>query len=131
MPRHVTAGNVFGDGVGKQNMAGPARRRCDTSLNPVLCRWRDVRAAYSRIVAAQKGGDQIIEPIDIRHAVGIGVGKNFALRRGGAGIAGVAQAMISFDGCSAPRELRRDVSRVIGRSVIDEDDFVFGIIEFA
>src|SRR5918996_569760 len=57
MERHVTTRNVFGDRVGEQNMAGTARRRCDASLNPVLCRRRNVRSANSRVVAADKGGD--------------------------------------------------------------------------
>src|SRR4030095_13426428 len=55
LERHVTTGNVFGDRVGQQNVAGTARRRCDTGLNPMLCRWRNVRSAYSRMAAAQKG----------------------------------------------------------------------------
>src|SRR6266850_5246931 len=54
LERHVTTGNMFGNGVGQQNVAGTARSRCDTGLNPMLCRWRDVRSAYSRIAAAQK-----------------------------------------------------------------------------
>src|SRR6266550_9609387 len=39
--------------------------------------------------------------------------------------------MIALVDVAHPRELRRDVSCVISRSVIDEDHFVFGIIEFA
>src|SRR4029453_7675456 len=107
LKRHVTTWNVFGNRVGQQNVAGTAGRRCDTGLNPMLCGWRDVRAAYSRIAAAQKGCNQVIEPIDIRHAVGIGIGEHFALRRCSAGIAGVAQSMIALMDVAHPRELRR------------------------
>ena len=114
MERHVTTRNVFRDDVGEQNVAGTARRRCDTGLDPVFCRWRDVRTACSRIATAQKSADQIIEPIDVRHAVGIGIGKHVALRRCGAGITGVTQSLIALMDVTHPRELRRDVSCIIG-----------------
>src|SRR4029453_5035568 len=80
MKRHVTARNVFGNGIGEQNVTGTAWRRRDTGLNPVLGRRRHVRTAYSGIAAAQESGDQIIEPIDVCHAVRIGISKHFALR---------------------------------------------------
>src|SRR4051812_33215148 len=54
IPRHVTTGNVLGDSVGKQHMARPARRRCHTSLNPML-RWRrDIRPTDACEIAAQQ-----------------------------------------------------------------------------
>src|SRR4030095_7205559 len=68
LERHVTTWNVFGNRVGQQNVAGAARRRCDTGLNPMLCRWRDVRSAYSRIAAAPKSCKHVIETITIRQA---------------------------------------------------------------
>ena len=67
--RHVTAGNMLGDGVCKQNMVWPARRRPNARLNPILCRRRDVRSADSRVIAAQKCANQMVEPILIGHAV--------------------------------------------------------------
>jgi hypothetical protein len=55
--RHVTPGNVFGDGVGEQDVAGAARRRCDTSLDPIL-RWRrNVWPAYAGIIATYQRAD--------------------------------------------------------------------------
>src|SRR5438093_4809362 len=44
---HVTAGNVLGDCVSKQNMAGTAGRGSNARLNPILCRRRDVWSADS------------------------------------------------------------------------------------
>src|SRR5438034_10461616 len=70
--RHVTAGNVLCDYVGKQDMAGSTRGCCDTGLDPILRRWRDVRSTHSRIIAAYEGTDYVIQPIDISHAFGIG-----------------------------------------------------------
>ena len=50
--RHVTTGNVLGDYVCEQNMAGPARRCCHTGLDPVLCRRGHVWPAHSSVMAA-------------------------------------------------------------------------------
>src|SRR5438876_7771147 len=80
---HVTAGNVFGDRVSKQNMTWTAGCRSNARLNPILCRRRDVRSADSGIIAADKCADQIIQPIHICHAVRIGIGEHFTF--GGSG----------------------------------------------
>ena len=87
--RHVTAGNVFGDCVSKQNMTGAAGCRSNASLNPILCRRCDVRSANSGIIAAYKRANQIVEPIHVRHAVRIRIGEHFAIGGGGAGVSGV------------------------------------------
>ena len=54
---HVTAGNMFGDRVGKQDVAGAARRGCDTRLDPILGWWRDVWPPYPCIIAAHESAD--------------------------------------------------------------------------
>ncbi len=75
---HVTAGNVLRDGVGEQNMAGSPRRRSDTGLHPILRgRW-DIGPAYSGIFVAHQRANQIIKPVRVRQAVGIGVGEHFS-----------------------------------------------------
>ncbi len=61
----------------------------------------------------------------------VGVGQDFAFGRGRAGVAGVTQAVIALMNVADVRKLRRDVSGVVGRSVIDQDHFVIRIIEFA
>src|SRR6185503_5737258 len=77
--RHVTTGNVLGDCIGKQDMIWSARRRSNACLNPILCGWRDVGSAYTGIIATHKRANQVVQPIDVCHAVGIGVGQHFSL----------------------------------------------------
>ena len=81
--RHVTAGNVLGDCISKQDMTRSAGRRCDARLNPILRGWRNVRSADSGVIAAYKRADEIIEPIGICHAVRIRIGKHFAFGSNG------------------------------------------------
>jgi hypothetical protein len=87
---HVTTGNVLGDRVRKQNMVRPARRPGNAGLNPIL-RWRrNVWSAHSGVIATDKRANHVVQPIDIRHAVGIGVGQHFALCSSRPGVAGMA-----------------------------------------
>ena len=129
IPGHVTTGNVFGHGVGEQDVARPAGRGGDAGLHPVLRRRRNVRATYPGVIAAEQRAQQIIEPIRIGHAVGIGVGKDFSFRDGGAVVASVTQSVIGLVNVANTREAGADLARVIGRAVIDEDDFIIRIIE--
>ncbi len=107
---HVTSGNVLGDCVSKQNMTWSARCRGNARLDPILCRRRDVRSADSGIIAADKRADQVVQPIDVCHAVRIGVGEHFTFRSRGAGVAGVTQPMVALVNVSHPWELRRNVA---------------------
>src|SRR5436305_531 len=75
--RHVTTGNMLGDCIRKENMIWSARRPSNTRLNPILCRRRDVWSAYTGVIATDKCANQIVQPINVRHAVGIGVGEYF------------------------------------------------------
>ena len=70
-------------------MAGAARCSCNTRLNPVLCGRRNVRSADAGIIAADKRADEVIEPICIRHAVRVRVGKHFAFGSDRPSVAGV------------------------------------------
>ena len=128
---HVTAWNMLCDCIGKQDMAGATGRCRDAGLNPILRWWRHVRSAHARIIAAYQRTDQVIEPIDIGHAVGIGVSQHFAPRSCSACVASVAQSMIALMDVAHLRELRGSVSCVVSRAVVDQDHFVVGIGEFA
>src|SRR4029453_9323223 len=86
---HVTTGNMLGDCVRKQNMVWSARRRSNARLNPILCGGRDVRSAYSGVIAHDKRANQVVQPIGVRHAIGIGVSQYFALGSSYPGVAGV------------------------------------------
>src|SRR4051794_15625225 len=87
--RHVTTGNVLRDSVRKQNMVWSAWRPSNARLNPILRRRRDVWSAYSGVIATDKRANKVVQPIDVGHAVGIGVGKNFAVGSSRTGVAGV------------------------------------------
>ena len=87
--RHVTTGNMLGDGIRKQNMVWSTRRRSNARLNPILCRRRDIWSADSGVIATDKCANQVIQPIGVRHAVGIGVGQYFALGSSSPSVAGV------------------------------------------
>src|SRR6266542_4107486 len=112
-------------------MARSARCRCNAGLNPIFGWRRYVRSAYSGVITAYKSADKIIEPIRINHAVRIGVGEYFTLGSGGARIAGVTQTLIALMNVAHPWELRCDVRRIIGRSVIDQNYLILGLIEFS
>ena len=128
---HITTGNVLGDCVRKQNMTWTARRRRNARLNPILC-WRgDVRSANSGVIAAYECADQIIQPIHVCHAVRIGVGQHFALGTGGPGVASVAQPMVALMNVADPRELRRNVGRVVRGTVVNQNHFILEIVQFA
>ena len=112
--RHVTAWDVLSDCIGEQNVAGTARCGCDTGLDPILPRRCNVWSADSRIVATDQRANQIVEPIDVRHAVRVGIGEHFAFCRSCACVARVAQAMIALMDVANLRKLRSDVSGVVG-----------------
>ena len=128
--RHVTTGNVLGDHICKQHMARSARCPRNAGLNPIFGWRRDIRSAYSGVITAHKSANEIIEPIRINHAVRIGVGEYFTLGGGGARIAGVTQTLIALRNVAHPWELRCDVRCIVGRSVIDQNDLILGVIEF-
>src|SRR5438477_272119 len=91
---HVTTRNVLSHSVSEENMTRSSGRGGDTRLDPIGCRRSNIRPAYAGKFTAHKRTNQIIEPIDIRHAVGIGVSEDFAFGRSGAGIARITQAAV-------------------------------------
>src|SRR5215211_4285191 len=120
--RHVTTRNMLSDRIRKQNMVWSARRCSNARLNPILCRRRDVWSADSGVIATNKCADKVVQPIGVRHAVGIRVGQHFALGSSTPGVAGVTQSMIALMNVPHRRKLRGDVSSVIGRTVINQND---------
>ena len=128
--RHVTTGNMLGNHICEQHMARSARCRCNAGLNPIFGWRRNIRSAYSSVITAYKSADEIIEPIRIDHAVRIGIGEHVPLGSAGAGIAGVAQSLIVLMNVAHPWELRSDVRCIVGRSVIDQNNLILGVIQF-
>src|SRR4029077_10712985 len=91
---HVTPWNVLRYRVGEEHVARAARCRRDAGLNPVF-RWRrNVGPTDPSIVTADERADEVVEPVRIRHAVGVGVGEYFALGRGCAGVTRVAKTVV-------------------------------------
>ncbi len=126
---HVAAGNVLGDDIGEEHMARTAGGRGHTGLHPIFRRRRDVRAADAREVAAEKRADQVIEPVGIGHAVAVCVNDDLAGGGVGADIAGETEAFVFLADIFDPRVAGRDLLRVVGRAVVDEDDFVVGVVD--
>ena len=121
-------------------MARSAGRGSDGGLDPVHRRRRDVRAAHTRVVAAEQRAHEIVKPVGIGHAVGVGVGEDFASRRVCADIPRVAQPHVFLNDVLEaglppspfrPRLFKRlhDLPRVILRSVIDKHDLEIRIIQ--
>src|SRR5436305_3310531 len=118
------------DSCCKQYMVLATGQRCISGLIPIYSLRRDIRSTYSSVITAYKSADKIIQPIGINHAVRIGVGEDFTLSCGRAGIPGVAQSLIALMNVTHPWELRCDIRCIIGRSVIDQDDLILGIVKF-
>jgi hypothetical protein len=142
MECHVAAGDVLGHHVGEQHVARSARCGSDARLDPVLRRRRDVRPAHAGVFARQQRAHEIIEPVGVGHAVAVRVGDDLARARGGAGVARVAQAHVflpEVDEIGQPRPGGAALSprplpvgheglRVVGRTIVHEDDFVIRVI---
>ncbi len=90
IPGHVAPWNVFGHDVRQQDVTRPAGSGGDAGLHPVSRRRRNIWAPHPGKIAAQKRAQEVIEPIRIGHAVGVGVGENFAFRDGSTVVPGVA-----------------------------------------
>ena len=129
---HVTAGNVLGDGVGEQHVARSARRGGDAGLDPVLRRRRNVRSADARVVAAEERADQIVEPVRDPPCSRSRCRRGLRPwpRRAPVLRAWLRPWFVLVDVADV-RKAGRDLGRVIGRSVVDQDHFVVGIIDFA
>ena len=54
---HVAARNVLCNHVREQNMAGSARRRRDTSLDPILRGRSDIRSTHCGVIAVDERAD--------------------------------------------------------------------------
>src|SRR5581483_937609 len=88
--RHVAARNVLSHNICKQDMARSARRCRNAGLDPVFCGRSDIRSTYSGVITTYESPDKVIEPVRINHAVGIGVGEDFALGFPGACVPRIA-----------------------------------------
>jgi hypothetical protein len=88
---------------------GPPGRRRDAGLDPVFRRRRNVRPTDPSIVTADERADEVIEPVGIRHAVGVGIGEHFALGRGRTGVARVTKTVVLLPDVADLRKARGDL----------------------
>src|SRR6184192_986559 len=128
--RHVTTRNVFGDGVGQQDVTRPTGRSGDTSLDPSFCRRRNIRTTHAPEVAVGECANQIIKPIDVGHTVRIGISEYFAACGGGAGVARNTQPAIGLMNVTHIWEFSGDLRGVVGRSIIHQDNLKLWVIDF-
>ena len=111
-------------------MTRSARRGRDTRLNPGFCRGRNIRSPYACEVATSESADQVIKPVNVGHAVGVGVSQHFAACSSSAGIACRAQPAIRLVDVADVGKFSRDLRSVVGRSIVHQDDFKFRVIDF-
>ena len=109
-------------------MAWPARRSSHACLNPIVGRGRHVWPTYAGIVAGCERSDQVGEPIDIDHAVSIGINKYLAASGSGPRVPRSAESAIRLMDIPHRWEFRCNLGRVIGRTVVDQHDLVGWII---
>ena len=126
---HVAAWDVLGHDIGEEHMAWTAGSGRHAGLHPIFRRRRNVRAAHAGEVAAEQSADEIIEPIRIGHAVAVCVNNHFARGRVGADISSETQTFVFLTDSAHPGMARGDFGGLIGRSIIDEDDLVVGVMD--
>ena len=128
---HVTAGNMFCDGIGEEHVTGTTRGRGHAGLDPILRGRRDVRAAHAGEVAGDERADQIVEPVAVGHAIGVGIGEDLALGGSGARVARMTQPMILLVNIADVRKAGGNLAGVIGGAIIHQHDLVMRIVDLA
>jgi hypothetical protein len=128
---HVAAGDVFGHAVGEHDVRRAAGRDHDGGSDPGIFRRQKIVAANTGEFAVEQAADEIVEPVFVGAAVGVGEGDDFALGGGDAGVSGDGEALV-FVVAKVAKIIKAatDLRGAIGGTVVHEDDFVLGIIKF-
>jgi hypothetical protein len=128
---HVAAGNVFGYAIGEHHVRGAARRDHDRSGDPGIFRRQKIVTADAGEFAVEQAAHEIVEPVFVRAAVRVGKRNDFAPSRCNSGVACDRKALV-FVVAKVPEitEASADLLGAIGRTVIDQDHFVLGIVQF-
>src|SRR5215467_1907409 len=125
---HVTAWNVFGLLVGKQNMDGTTRGVGNTIGDESVARRSKVGSTYSRVCRRQKSGCKIGQPMAVRTGVIINIGNNLTCGSCQTGVASLAQtAIFSLDDVEAI--FGGNGRLLIGRSIVDDDNLEVRIVQ--
>src|SRR5213079_676231 len=95
-----------------------------------IFRREEVWTANRDEVVAEKGADEVIEPVFIGPAIGVGEGDDFAGRGGNASITGDGKTQVLLVMEVANIGVGKgDLTGRISRAVVDQNDFVIGIVE--
>ena len=120
---------MLGHDIGEEYVTRTAGSRRDAGLLPVLRRWGDVGATDASVVTGKKCADQIVEPIGVSHAVAVRVGNYLTGCCSRTDIACDAQAVVGLRDGVDPRVMRKDLLRVVGGTVINNDHLVVRVVD--
>ena len=127
---HVAPGDMFRNDICEKNMTRASRCGGNACLMPILSGRGDIRSPDAGIVPREEGSYKIVEPVRICHAVAVGVGNNLASGRRRADIPRKTEAVIRLVNGIYPGVMRENLLCLVRRTVIDNDNFVIGIIDF-
>ena len=129
---HVAARDVLGGAVVDHHVGRPAGGEADAIGHPAALVGDQVRPAHADVLGADHVQGQVVEPVLIGFAVGVGVDDDLALGGVHADVAGEGQAhvLLGDDAQRRPAfELLEDRLRVVGGAIIDEDDLEVGVAQ--
>ena len=90
---------------------------------------QEIMAAHAGPGAVQQIARQIIEPVLVRPAIGVGEGDDFARGGGDAGVARRGKAQMFLADARGVFVLRNDLRGGVGRAVVHHQDFVIGVVQ--
>ena len=125
---HVAARNMFGHLVALEHMHRLPGGGGDASRDSAIVR-RQIRSPDRVCPAALELRNEMREPMRIDEHVRIDVGHDRPARRLQSGVAGDAQSLIPLAERADVGKPRGDLRRVVGRTVVNEDHFVVGVLE--
>ena len=123
--RHVLGLVVVDEDVGRRAWAGLHAG----SHRPVV-RRQQVGAAHARGLRVEQLGDQEVEPVRIGKAVIVGVGDDLACGQVHADVTRHRKTFVRLPVVAHRGKARGDVRHAVRRAVVDQQDFVVGIVKF-
>jgi len=127
---HIATRDVLGEAVVEHDVTRPARAGRDAPRYLAVLRGRDVRAANHLHLLAAHFVDEVVQPVLVGNAVRVGVSKDFTLCDRSTVIARMTQSVVRLIEIAHVGKTGGDFASIIGRSIIDENDFIRRIIEF-
>ena len=81
-------------------------------------------------IASEQAADEVVEPVFVRAAVGVGKGDDLTSGGFDSGVAGSGKPEIFLTDAADCGEASDDFLGVVGRAIVHEDDLVIGIVQF-